>query len=334
MSIDDRDLTRAEPEPRRRHPVRTVLLVLLALLLVLVLLVGLFVWNLGRTFDERKRTLDDAFPDESSRPSAGSAQDRGTTVLLLGTDRRVEGEGQRADSIMLVHVPEGGGEAYVMSIMRDTWVEIPGVGEAKVNAALDQDGTALMVQTVENLFGTRVDQVAEIDFEGFRGLTDALGGVTLDVPQDFVSRTEGIVFEEGPQTMDGETALEFVRERYAFEGGDFQRVANQRAYVQAVVDELVSAETLTSPRRVHSVVSEFSPYLEVSEDLDAGWVAGLAPDLVSLSSEDIEMLTVPNQGIGTSPDGQSIVVADLEAMADIGVAISEDNLDEYVATLN
>lgn len=334
MSIDDRDLTRADPAPRTRHPVRTVLLVLVALILVLVLLAGLFVWNLGRTFDERKRTLDDAFPGEATRPAAGSSQDRGTTVLVLGADRMDEGEGQRADSIMLVHVPEGGGEAYVMSILRDTWVQIPGVGEAKINAALDQDGTALMVQTVEDLFGTRVDQVAEIDFEGFRGLTDALGGVTIDVPQDFVSWEKDIAFEAGPQTMDGEKALEFVRERQAFEAGDFQRVANQRAYVQAVVDKLVSTDTLTSPRRVHSVVSEFSPYLEVSEDLDAGWLTGLAPDLVALSSADIEMLTVPNQGVGTAPDGQSIVVADLEAMADIGVAISEDNLDEYVATLN
>lgn len=337
MSIDDRDLTRADPAPRRRHPVRTVLLVLVALLLVLVLLAGLFVWNLGRTFDDRKQTLDNAFPEDAARPSAGSTQDRGTTVLLLGADRRVEAAedaGRRADSIMLVHVPEGGGEAYVMSIMRDTWVEIPGVGEAKINAALDHGGTSLMVRTVEDLFGTRVDQVAEVDFEGFQGLTDALGGVTVDVPQDFVSREKGFVFEEGPQTMDGETALEFVRERYAFEDGDFQRVANQRAYVQAVMDQLISTQTLTSPRRLHSVVSEFSPYLEVSEGLDAGWVAGLAPDLAGLSSGNIEMLTVPNQGISTSPDGQSIIVADPEATSDIGVAISEDTLDEYVATLN
>ncbi|MGQ1836907.1 LCP family protein [Kocuria turfanensis] len=334
MSIDDRDLTRADPAPRRRHPVRTVLLVLVTLLLVLALLVGLFVWNLGRTFDDRKRTLDDAFPDDSTRPAAGSAQDRGTTVLLLGADGGAEDGGQRADSIMLVHVPEDGGEAYVMSIMRDTWVEIPGVGQAKINAALDHGGTSLMVQTVEDLFGTRVDQVAEVDFEGFRGLTDAVGGVTIDVPQDFVSRSEGIVFEAGPQTMDGATALEFVRERYAFETGDFQRVQNQRTYVQAMMDQLISPETLTNPMRIHSVVAEFSPYLEVSEGLDAGWIAGLAPDLAGLTSGDIEMLTVPNRGIGVSPDGQSIIVADEDAMSAVGVAISEDNLDEYVATLN
>ncbi|KLU10383.1 LytR family regulatory protein [Kocuria sp. SM24M-10] len=337
MSIDDRDLTRADPAPRRRHPVRTVLLVLVTLLLVLVLLAGLFVWNLGRTFDDRKRTLGEAFPAESARPSAGSTMDRGTTVLLLGADRRVEAQeeaGARADAIMLVHVPEEGGEAYVLSIMRDTWVEIPGVGEAKINAALDHGGTALMVQTVEDLFGTRVDQVAEVDFEGFQGLTDAMGGVTVDVPQDFVSREKNIVFEQGPQTMDGETALEFVRERYAFADGDFQRVQNQRAYVQAVMDQLASTQTLTNPGRLHRVVAEFSPYLEVSDGLDAGWITGLAPDLAGLSAGDIQMLTVPNQGIGVSPDGQSIIVADEQAMQDIGVAISEDNMDEYVATLN
>lgn len=338
MSIDDRDPVPAAPAPRRRRTVRNVLLGFLALVVVAALVAGLYVWNLGRTFDTSKQVVEGAFPEETARPAVDSAEDRGTTVLLLGADRRPEGEedagveGERADTIMLAHIPEGGGEAYVMSIMRDTWVEIPGVGEAKINAALDHGGVPLMVQTIEGLFGTRVDQVAEVDFDGFQGLTDALGGVTIDVPQDFVSH-EGVAFQQGPQHMDGATALEFVRERYAFADGDYQRVANQRAYVKAMLDELLSGGTLTNPVRVHEVVSQFSPYLTVSEGLDAGWVAGLVPDLAGMSAEDVEMFTVPTGGIGVSPDGQSVVIADPQAMQEIGVAISGDNLDQYVATL-
>lgn len=344
MSVDDRDLTPSAYDPapaprRKRHTTRNVLLGFLALVLVAALIAGLYVWNLGRTFDDNKQTIESAFPEESTRPAADSAQDRGTNVLLLGADERPEGEedtgvsGERADSIMLVHVPEDGGEVYVMSIMRDTWVDVPGAGEMKINSALDVGGMPLMVETVEELFGMRVDQVASVDFEGFEGLTDALGGVTVEVPQDFVSQG-GTAFEKGPQHMDGETALEFVRERYAFADGDFQRVANQRAYVQAVMDRTLDRETLTNPARIQEVVTQFSPYLEVSEGLDAGWIAGVAPDLLGVSSGDITMLTVPTEGFGTSADGQSVLLPDYQAMTEIGEAISGDTLSEYVANLN
>ncbi|MHC5560388.1 LCP family protein [Kocuria sp. U4B] len=339
MTVDDHGLAPAQSASPARRTVRNVLLAFLAVVVIAALVAGLYVWNLARTFDSGTRTIDGAFPAESARPVAESAQDRGTTVLLLGADERPEGEedadvtGMRADTIMLVHMPEDGGAVYVMSIMRDTWVTIPGAGEAKVNAALDIGGMPLMVETVEDLFGIRIDQVASVDFAGFQGLTDALGGVEVDVPEAFVSR-DGTVFEAGPQQMDGGKALEFVRERYAFSDGDFQRVQNQRAYVQAVLDEAMSRQTLTSPARIQEIVSQFSPYLEVSEGLDSGWIAGVAPDLAGVSSADIRMFTVPTGGLGVSPDGQSVVVADARAMQDLGVAISEGTLDEYVATLN
>lgn len=343
MSVEDRHAHRAahrEAVPRsRRHPVRRALLVLLGLVLVLALAAGVFVWNLGRTFDARKQVVEDAFPAEPGRPAEGSARDRGTTVLLLGADSRPGGRadvgvvGERADTIMLVHVPEDGGEAYVVSILRDTWVPIPGGGEAKINAALDLGGVPLMVETVEGLVGTRVDQVAEVDFAGFQALTDALGGVTIDVPQDFVSN-EGMVFEQGPEHMDGERALEFVRERKAFEGGDFQRVENQRSYVRAVLERLLGPQTLLNPVRLHTVVSDFSPYLTVSEGLDSSWIAGLAPDLAGISAGDLQMSTAPQLGLGVSPDGQSVVVPDLEAMAGIGTAVSAEDLGGYLATLS
>jgi LCP family protein required for cell wall assembly len=334
-----RGAERARTAPRRRHPFRRVLLVLLGLVVVLALAAGVFVWNLGRTFDARRQVAEDAFPDESGRPAAGSAQDRGTTVLLLGADSQPGGradvgvEGVRADTIMLVHVPEDGGEAYVVSVLRDTWVPIPGVGEAKINAALDLGGVPLMVTTVEDLVGTRVDQVAEVDFAGFQALTDALGGVTIDVPQDFVSN-EGMTFEQGPEHMDGERALEFVRERKAFEDGDFQRVENQRSYVQAVLERLLGPQTLLNPVRLHTVVSDFTPYLTVSEGLDSAWIAGRAPDLLGLSAGDLQMSTAPDRGLGVSPDGQSVVLPDLEAMAGIGTAITADDLGRYLATLS
>ena len=154
------------------------------------------------------------------------------------------------------------------------------------------------------------------------------------MPEDFVSWQKDMMFTAGPMHMDGRTALEFVRERRSFEMGDLQRVENQRLFLEAVLDKLISKETLGDPGRIREMVSEFAPHLEVSEGVDAGWVAGLAPELAGIDGGDIESFTVPHAGIGTSPDGQSVVMPDAEAMDEIGVAISEDKMDEYVATLS
>ncbi|MFI7483538.1 LCP family protein [Kocuria sp. M1R5S2] len=333
MSIDDRRPARTDRTPGSRRTVRTVLLVLLAVVLVVALVVGLYLWSLGRAFDTGREVLEQPFPAESARPSAGSGADEGTTVLVMGEDHQ-GGAGERADAIMLLHVPEDGGAVYVMSIPRDLWVEIPGVGQAKINSAIDAGGVPLMVDTVEGLFDTRVDQVAQVDFEGFENIVDAVGGVTIDVPKDFVSWQKDMLFTAGPMHMDGATALEFVRERRSFEMGDLKRVENQRLFLEAVLDKLISKDVLSDPGRIRQMVSELAPHLEVSEGLDAGWVAGLAPELAGVGARDVDSFTVPHEGIGTSPDGQSIVVSDTQAMEDIGVAISEDKLDEYLATLN
>lgn len=328
-----------EPRPvRKKHTGRNIILVLLSLVVVLAVAAGLFMWNLGRNFDNGTASLDNAFPDESSRPAKGSAEDSGTTVLLLGSDKRPEGvdkdvTGSRADSIMLLHIPEDGGQMYVMSIMRDTWVDIPGVGESKINAALDQGGMPLMVQTLEENFDTRIDEVAMVDFAGFEGLTDALGGVTVNVPETFTAQG-GQHFEAGPQEMNGEQALAFVRERYAFSDGDYQRVRNQRAYLQAMMNKLLSTGTVSNPVKLNEVVKQISPYLTVSDGLTSKWIAQRAPQLVGLSSSDIHMFTVPNKGVGTSADGQSIIVADEDAMKAIGKAISNGTLDSYVQSLD
>lgn len=337
MSLNDFDYQEEERRPRKKHTGRNILLVFLALVLTVAVVAGLFLWNLGRNFDRGSNAIESAFPAESERPEKDSAQDAGTTVMLLGSDKRPEGEdptvtGSRADSIMLLHVPDDGGEMYIMSIMRDTWVDIPGVGEAKINAALDHGGMPLMVQTVEEHFGTRIDEVAQVDFAGFEGLTDALGGVTVNVPVGFTN-DQGQTFAQGPQEMDGETALTFVRERYSFQDGDYQRVRNQRAYLQAMINKLVSSQTLTNPVKINEVVKQISPYLTVSDGLTANWIVRQAPKLVGLSNSDIHMFTVPTQGTGTSADGQSIVVADTQAMQEIGTAISEGTLGEYVSNL-
>src|SRR5690606_401872 len=105
-----------------------------------------------------------------------------------------------------------------MSIMRDNWVNIQGHGEAKINAAVAYGGIPLAVNTVENFIDARIDHVALIDFESFKGLTDAVGGVTVNntIAFDSINGGHGFSFAQGEITLNGDEALAFVRERYAF----------------------------------------------------------------------------------------------------------------------
>lgn len=349
---------------RRRRPLRAVLLVLLALVIIIPASAGAYLFNLGRIFDSETTKIENAFPDESTRPQpsvpggangAGGAPGAGPAVagtspshtgrslniLVMGSDSRGAtageatsgaGSNQRADTLMLVHIPADRSKIYSISLMRDLWVGIPDHGQAKINAALAFGGVPLMVQTVESIFGQRIDHIAMIDFEGFVGMTDAVGGVQVDIPAPFVSYHDQISFAAGPNTLDGEHALEFVRERYAFADGDYQRVRNQQAFVKALLAKNLSADTLLNPLKVHNVVSAMSPFISVDSGLDAATLAGLAVELKDVRPKDMVMFTLPTRGTGTSTDGQSIVLTDPAAISAISRAMAADTLGDYVAS--
>ncbi len=333
-------MTEAERTPHRSHWLRNTLIVLGVLAVIIAAVVGTYAFTLSRTFDDSTEKIEEAFPDETSRPPVAVTEGTDAVsqnILLLGSDTRGavdedidELRGQRSDAIMVLHIPADRKRAYVMSIMRDSWVEIPGRGEAKVNAALSLGGVPLVVQTVESLISARIDHVAIIDFEGFKGLTDALGGVEVDNPIPFSPRhLEGAYFPQGKVDLNGEEALAFVRERYAFADGDFQRARNQQIYLKAVMGKLLSRDTLTDPAKIGATVSAISPFLKVDGALDSRYVAGLGFELRSLRSDDITFFTAPTAGTGTSPDGQSIVNLDFDELATVQEAFRTDTLQNY-----
>ena len=318
-----------EPDARRRHPVRTIAMVLLSLVLVAALAAGGFLWHLAAAFDDGTRTLPDALP--AATPEKPAAAGKSQNILLMGSDSRDPGSGDaRSDTMMLVHIPGDRSGVYVMSIMRDAWVDIPGHGEQKINAAMALGGVSLTVETVQNLFGVPVDHVVVLDFEGFQGLTEALGGVTLENETAFRSEgAEGEYFAAGPITVQGGSALKYVRERYAFSDGDYQRVRNQQAFLRGVISGVLTRDTLANPVKVSRIVREISPYLSVDEGFDSRAAGSLAFSLRSLRSGDVTMFTLPDAGVGTSADGQSIVLPDYAAVAEIAEALQADNLAGY-----
>lgn len=270
----------------------------------------------------------------TSRPVDAASTD----ILLLGSDQRsgaaaARVSGARADSIMVLHIPADGSAAYLISIMRDTWVNIPGYGSAKVNAALNYGGVALQVATIEQLLGIRMDHVAEIDFEGFKALVDTLGGVDVKVPVGFTtSGATPYTFSAGVNSMNGTQALAFVRERYTFSNGDYQRVINQRAFIRGVYTKLRSQGAMSSAASLLPVIQSVAPYMSVDSGLTPSQIVGIAQPVLANGNTQLVTMTLPNAGTGWSWNGQSIVVLDSAATGAMSQALQTGTMSNFVAT--
>lgn len=262
-------------------------------------------------------------------------QGPGKNILLLGSDTRSGSEaalvsGSRADTIMLAHIPADGKGVYLVSIMRDTWVNIPGYGAAKINAALNYGGISLQVATVENLLGIKIDHVAEIEFEGFKSLVNSIGGVDVEVPFNFDINVWS--FKQGLQHMDGGAALAFVRARYQFADGDYQRVRNQRAFLRGLYNTMKSKGALDSVGSFQSAVESIAGYMRVDSGLNAAQIAQIAAPVITSGDTTMRMTTLPNAGPGWSYDGQSIVLVNQAANAQLSYALQHDTMDQFMAT--
>lgn len=297
---------------------------------------ALYAGSVASSFDSHVSHIQRAFPAESTRPAASPTGAQ--NILLLGSDSRgaptkVGATGvsdQRSDTMMLVHVDADREEVYVISLMRDLWVPIPGDGMAKINAALAWGGTPLAIQTVEQLLGVRIDHVAIIDFAGLRDMTNALGGVDVDSPVAFTTvKAPHYSFVEGMNHLDGAQALAFARERYAFPTADYQRVADQQALLRGLVSKLLSGAVLTDPGRLTAFAAATGSCMSVDQGFDLPTMLGLAASMRLSGLSSIHTFTMPTAGTGTSEDGQSIVDVDTAALARLRTALADDTLSTF-----
>ncbi|WP_453984917.1 LCP family protein [Brevibacterium casei] len=321
------------PRRKKKRVWRKVLVGVLVVVVLGVLGVGVYLWNVGRTFDDKANQLSDE-QVFGTQPPTGNKQEGGTNILLLGSDEPMKNvdvnssRGLRSDSIMVMHLPENGSNVQVMSIPRDSWVNIEGQGKAKINAALSYGGLPLAVKTVSDFIGTPIDHVAIIDFQGFKGLTDSLGGVRVNSEQAFTQN--GYTFTKGENLLNGDQALTFVRERKKFKDGDFQRARNQQAFIKGLVSELISADTLSNPKKIQDMVTQFAPYMYVDSGLNAQYISSTAFAMRDVRPGDIQFFTAPTAGVGRSADGQSIVNVDQAELKKVQDAFKNDTLAEYV----
>ena len=328
----------------RQRKKRTQGIVVSAVVIFLVALIGLgyILFDLQRQFNTKSNTvaLEFSEAEQRARPIK-DPDDKSMNVLMLGVDH-ADGDteesaalrgavSQRSDSMMLVHIPEDRSQIYVMSMVRDMYVDIPGHGQNKLNAAISLGGVPLLLQTVEGLFETKIDHVAMIDFEGFKELSTALGGVTVHNEKQFTANDTDYFYPAGEITLEGDRALRFVRERKSFSNGDYQRVMNQRTFIAAAANQVLSSGTLTNPAKLYEIVDKVSPYLTLDENFDAATLVGLGLQLKNVDTKNMAMFTMPTAGTATSVDGQSIELASETAIRQIGEALRTDSMGEYFA---
>lgn len=281
----------------------------------------------------------------SAQPTLAELGAGPLNVLIIGSDIRGNARDalsaqaaaggttdQRADMMMLVHVPSDHRSVVGISIMRDTWVTIPGHGESKVNASLALGGPQLVAETVSSLLSVRIDHWALLDFDGFKALTDALGGVDVNVPVAFTATFDTHhAFTRGPNHLDGQAALEFVRERYAFPDGDYQRVRDQQAFIRSLIAQLIVAGRVGTPTSAIALMAGAAPHLVTDPGLDAPGLAVLGYGLRGVDPSADVFFTLPTAGTGRSADGQSIVLPDRGGIAEVAAALGTDSLAQYAA---
>ncbi len=260
----------ATPPPSRppRAPRRRFRLgwLKIALLLWLVFLVAVPLWAWSK--------VDKVNTDPGGdRPAA----QEGTTYLLVGSDSREglsrkeqlkfgtgKGSGRRTDTIMLLHT--GQGPNLLMSIPRDSLVEVPGYGRTKINAAFAYGGPKLLVQTIELATGIRIDDYVEIGFGGFVNVIDAVGGIEICPKQRMKDPQANLDVKKGCQEADGVTALGYARSRKTSALGDIDRARHQREVVSAVGAKAASPWSVINPVRYLRLASAGSDSLRVGKD--------------------------------------------------------------------
>lgn len=261
-------------------------------------------------------------------------------ILLVGSDSRVNQRAaaaagkpstQLADSIVFLHIPANRKQAYGISLMRDLWVDIPGHGQAKINSSLLLGGLPLVTRTVESLLGQHVNHTVMVDFQTFAALTDAVGGVDVNVKLPFESTIDpGVRFPAGVNRLNGARALDFVRERKAFVDGDYQRVRNQQTFLKAVLTKVVK-QGATDRATARKLATTALPRITVTPGLTLDALARLAFSFHTTPANGAVFFTLPTAGVGTSADGQSIVLEDPAATAEIAAALRANKLSNYVA---
>lgn len=326
---------------KRRHHARCLPLVICVVVAMLLLLsCGTYILYIHSSLRnvQHEAMLPDA-DDVTGQPAAtdpavGDAtgqqsQKKAVDILLMGSDRVQVGDVERSDVIMLVHVSGDRKKVYLVHFPRDMYVNIRGVGMARINAAYANGGAPLLVETLQDLLGIHIDHAAAIASDGFIAMTDAVGGV--DVYAEEASTEFQVNIHVGWNHLDGASASVFVRERHELSRGDISRGRRQQAFIKALMLKALNRETLLNPTRFARFVHAVTSNLTVDAGLTVDEIYAEALKLRSVRSSDVVFITAPISRYTFTSEGASVAIVDEAQMALLGDALRSDSMATYPA---
>ncbi len=226
------------------------------------------------------------------------------------------------DTLMVVHVPASHRSVQVISLPRDSWVNIPGHGMNKINSALGLGGPQLMVQTIEQATGLTINDYVEVNFLGFVKVIDALGGVNICLPYSVDDSYSGLHMSAGVHHVNGITALEYARDRHSFATSDLARIQDQQQLISTALGEGIRSGMLANPVRLENFLSATSAAIRVDQGFN---VVSLADELRGLSTSAVTFTTVPLANTNyITPSGQSAVLWNTSAAAALFNGLKND----------
>lgn len=275
-----------------------------------------------------------AIPGIDGHAQPAKAPRNAENFLLVGSDSRAGSNGdgtqgagatyvtgQRSDTVILVHLFGSSDKAELVSFPRDSYVTIPRYTDPKtgrvtsehkdkLNSAFSEGGPALLIATVENLSNIRIDHFMQIDFTGFKGMVNKLGGVDVCLTKAAKDHFSGIDLPAGKHHIDGNVALSFVRQRHGLALGDIDRIARQQQFLGSLVHKVLSAGTLLNPLKLNGFLDVATSSLQVDKGLSGNDLKDLALRLRSFSSGGVLFTTIPIADIGGHINGADVVLLD------------------------
>lgn len=332
-----------------RHGKRRWASVLLVGALVIVGTVGWYGWELNLKLGNIARAPTDVLK-QGERPAKKPT--KALNILLMGADdphqlvkkptiAELAAEGKwtpgayRSDTMMLVHIPADRKAAYVVSVPRDSYLPIydaeGNVHPAnKINEAFSAYGPYGTFRSIENFSNLRIDHMAIIDFQGFRDLTTAVGGVDVYIPESVYDSKQHQQWDQGTVHLQGNLALKYVRMRYGLINGDFDRVDRQQNFLRALMEKVLDNGTIGNPVKFSHTLDAITKHLTVDSDWSNGAIRGLALSLRGLDSKQVKFVTLPFEKYGTIEGIGSVNIVDKPASKELFQAVADDKLAEWL----
>ncbi|WP_020524297.1 LCP family protein [Catelliglobosispora koreensis] len=269
----------------------------------------------------------------------GGGEGTALNYLILGTDTRdnegttdSEEQGNRSDTIMIAHVSKDRRSAFIFSIPRDSYVNIPASGnwkggENKINSAMSFGGAKLAAKTVYDLTQIPLNGAVIVNFQGVQSMVSAVGGVRVCIPYSVKSSFSTKVWNKGCHNLSPADAEEFVRQRKGTPGGDLGRIKNQQHVIKGLIGKVKESGTLTNPSKLNNLLTIAAKSLTIDKSMN---LIDLASEMKDIDQEAIKFATTPVAGTMTTHAGSSVQL-DMQAAQELFAAVREDRAEQWLA---